>query len=129
MIKLKDTVLSISASRNQRFVKAQTVLKRLTAILIEKYNVNRVILIGSLTEPARFGFHSDIDFCVEGLPDSLYFKAVGELLLEADEFDVDIIPLEDATSAMKEKILRGKIIYEKRRNLPQKNKGRYYIKA
>lgn len=93
------------------------VLKKLKTILVEKYDVNRIILIGSFAEAGRFGFHSDIDLCVEGLPDSLYFKAVGELLLEAGDFDVDIVPFEDATSEMKEKILQGKVIYEKRRNL------------
>ncbi|BCB96316.1 hypothetical protein JZK55_12380 [Dissulfurispira thermophila] len=54
---------------------------------------------------------------MEGLPDSLYFEAAGELLQEADDFDVNIIPLENATPAMKERILRGKVIYEKKRNV------------
>lgn len=114
MITLHDTISSISASRNRRFKKAQAVLKRLKAILVEKYGVNRIILIGSFAEPDRFGVHSDIDLCVDGLSDSQYFKALGEILVAADDFDVDIIPFEDATAAMKEKILRGKIIYEKR---------------
>jgi predicted nucleotidyltransferase len=114
MITAKDTISNISASRRQRFKKAQMVLRRLKSILVEKYDVNRIILIGSFAEPDRFEFHSDIDLCVEGLLDSLYFKAVGELLLEADDFDVDIIPIEDVTSEMKKNILRGKVIYEKR---------------
>lgn len=114
MITLKDTVLSISASRKQRFLKAKAVLKRLTTILVEKYHVKKIVLIGSLSDPERFGFHSDIDLCVEGLSDGQYFKVLGELLLEAGDFDVDIIPFENATTAMKEKILRGKVIYGKR---------------
>lgn len=114
MITLHDTILSISESRKRRFKKAWTVLRKLKAILVEKYDVNTIVLIGSFAEPDRFGFHSDIDLCVEGLPGSLYFKVVGELLLEADDFDVDIIPFEEATSEMKDKILRGKVIYEKR---------------
>ena len=116
MITLHDTISSISASRNRRFKKAQAVLKKLKAILVEKYAVDRIVLIGSFAEPDRFGFHSDIDLCVEGISDSLYFKAVGELLLEADDFDVDVIPIENATPEMKEKIMRGKVIYEKGRN-------------
>lgn len=53
----------------------------------------------------------------------MYFQAVGELLLEAGDFNVDIIPFEDATPAMKEKVLSGKVIYEKRRNLSKKIKS------
>ena len=114
MVTLKDTAYSISALREQRFIKANAVLKKVINILIKKYHVNRIILIGTLADKNRFGFHSDIDLCVEGLPDELYFKAVGELLLEADEFDIDIIPLESATPKMMEKIEKGKLLYEKR---------------
>lgn len=117
MVTLKDTALSIGASRRHRFLKAHAVLKKLATALVKNYGVSKIILVGSLADKHRFGFHSDIDLCVEGLPDNLYFKAVGELLLEADDFDVDIIPFENAAPEMKEKILHGKVIYEKRRNL------------
>lgn len=63
----------------------------------------------------RFGFHSDIDLCVEGLPDKLYFKAVGELLLTANEFEIDIIPFENLTQHMRELVETGEVLYEKRR--------------
>jgi len=114
MVTLKDTISSVSASRNQRILKAHSILKKLVNILIEKYGVNRIILIGSLAGQNRFGFHSDIDLCVEGLSDNRYFKAVGELLLEAGDFDVDIIPYENATPEMKRKIQKGKVLYEKK---------------
>lgn len=114
MVTLKDTTSSISLLREKRFLKAQAVLKRLVNILVKKYHATRIIQIGSLTDKKRFGFHSDIDLCVEGLSDELYFQAVGELLLEADEFDVDIIPLEDANARMKSRIKEGKVLYEKR---------------
>ena len=92
MVTLKDTKSSISALRNRRFLKAQTVLKKVINILIREYHVSRIVLIGSLVDKDRFGFHSDIDLCVEGLPDNLYFRALGELLLEADEFDIRYYP-------------------------------------
>jgi len=114
MVTLKDTASSISALRKQRFLKAQSVLKKVINILIRKYNVRRIILIGSLVDKYRFGFHSDIDLCVEGLPDKLYFKAVGELLLEGDEFEIDIIPIESAAPKMRECFKKGKVLYEKR---------------
>lgn len=123
MITIQDTISNISLLRRQRLKKAQIVLRRLKSILVGKYDVDRIVLIGSFSDPDRFGFHSDIDLCVEGLPDSVYFKAVGELLLESGDFNIDIITFEDATSAMKEKILSGKVIYEKRRNLSKKIKS------
>jgi len=114
MVKIRDTVKSISEKRNQRLLRAQAVLRKLTKILINKYSADRIILIGSLADAQHFGFHSDIDLCVEGLENSLYFKAVGELLLAGDEFDVDLIPFENITPEMKEKVQKGKILYEKR---------------
>ncbi|MBM4141784.1 MAG: nucleotidyltransferase domain-containing protein [Nitrospira sp.] len=117
MVTLKDTAFSISSLRNQRFLKARTVLKKIVNILVREYNVSRVVLVGSLAEGERFGFHSDIDLCVKGLPDELYFKAVGELLLKAGEFNIDIIPFENATPEMMERIEKGKVLYEKRRTV------------
>lgn len=114
MVTSKETISSISALRNQRFLRARTVLKRVLNILIKEYHVRKIILIGSLADKDRFGFHSDIDLCVEGLPDKLYFKALGELLLEAGEFDIDIIPIEGVTQKMREKIEKGRVLYEKR---------------
>lgn len=117
MITLKDTTSTISTLRNQRFLKAQTVLKRVINILVKKYHVTKIILIGSLLDKNRFGFHSDIDLCVEGLSDELYFKAIGELLLETDEFDIDIIPFENVPPAMIDRIRKGQVLYEKRMNV------------
>jgi predicted nucleotidyltransferase len=114
MVTLKDTASSISLSRNERFLKAQAVLKKLINIHIRKYHVNKIILIGSLADESRFGFHSDIDLYVEGLPDKLYFAALGELLMEAGEFDVDLITDNGVNSKMKERIREGRLLYEKR---------------
>lgn len=114
MVTVKDTMSSISSLRAERFLKAHSMVKKLVNILVRKYHVSRIILIGSLADKNRFGFHSDIDLCVEGLQDELYFAAVGELLSEADEFDIDIIPFESATPEMRERIEKGKILYEKK---------------
>ncbi len=105
---------NISTSRERRFAKALTVLKKAVDVLIREYHVRKIILIGSLTDKERFGPHSDIDLCVEGIPHKQYFKAVGELLVLSDEFDIDIIPLEDATPEMKERAMKGKVLYGKR---------------
>jgi uncharacterized protein len=113
MLTLKDTASNISKLRSQRFLNARVALKKAVDVLVKKYNVRRIMLIGSLLDKERFGFHSDIDLCIEGLSDKLYFKAVGELLLTSDEFEIDIIPFENLPPEMRELIKRGEVIYEK----------------
>jgi uncharacterized protein len=113
MVTYQESIAGIALSRHQRYLKALSVLKKVTDILINKYRVSKVILIGSLVNPYCFGFHSDIDLCVEGLSDEFYFQAVGELLLAADEFDIDIIPFESISQSRKMSIEKGKILYEK----------------
>ena len=114
MVTRKEATSRISAMRIKRYLKAQAILRKLMNILIREYDVSRIILVGSLLDRNRFGFHSDIDLCVEGLPHNLYFKVVGELQLAAEEFDVDIIPVESVPPKMGEKIKKGKILYDKR---------------
>jgi len=114
MITVKDTMSSISSLRVERFLKAHSMVKKLVNILVKKYHVSRIFLIGSLANKDRFGFHSDIDLCVEGLQDELYFAAVGELLSEAGEFDVDIIPFEGVAPEIKKRVEKGKVLYEKK---------------
>jgi predicted nucleotidyltransferase len=114
MVFFEETVSRISSVRHQKYLKALSVLKKVTGILIKKYHVKRIILIGSLANQRRFGFHSDIDLCVEGLSDKLYFQAVGELLLASEEFDIDVIPMESVTRNKRNSIEKGIILYEKR---------------
>jgi len=114
MVTLRETVSMISSIRNQRYLKALKILKKVSDILIKKYRVDKIVLMGSLTDPRRFGFHSDIDLCVEGLSDELYFQAVGELLVAGGDFDIDIIPMESLPRNRENSIKSGKILYEKR---------------
>lgn len=114
MITVKDTAAHISAIRNRRFARAQHAARKVVDLLVDKYHVRKIILIGSLADKNRFGFHSDIDLCVEGLPDKLYFEAVGESLQMTDEFEIDIIPLENLSPDKREMVMRGKVLYEKR---------------
>jgi predicted nucleotidyltransferase len=105
---------NINRRKRNRYRAAQNTARRLIAILKRRYRVRKVVLVGSLNEKDRFGRHSDIDLCVEGIPPKKYFQVVGELLLEADEFDVDLVPIETATQRMMQSISAGKILYEKK---------------
>ena len=99
--------------RRDRLRKARETARHLTAILTKNYHARKVVLFGSLADEKRFNDHSDIDLCAFGLDPADYFKAVGELLIEAREFQVDLIPFEDATPRMVESVSKGEILYEK----------------
>ena len=95
--------------------KAQQIAKRCALVLAKKYGVKKVYAVGSLAEPQRFHFSSDIDLAVEGLKSHLYFSALKDVwkLLPAG-MELDLIPLEDISQKRKNFILsRGKLIYEK----------------
>jgi predicted nucleotidyltransferase len=77
-------------------LKARGVAGSLARLLKEKYGVRRVLLVGSLARgDSRPG--SDIDLAVEGLGAADLFRAGAELEREAEGFEVDLVPLEDAS--------------------------------
>jgi predicted nucleotidyltransferase len=99
------------ALRKNRYVRAKATALRLADILAGRYRARRIILIGSLTNEDRFDLHSDIDIAVEGLDSESYFRACGDLMICAEDFDVDLVPVENATPRMKSKISRGEVLY------------------
>lgn len=100
--------------KKDRFQKAWIVTEKLVSILAEKYGVKKIVLIGSCLDEKHFHSHSDIDLCVEGLADSDYLRALGDLMAESEEFAVDLIPMEGATERMQNYYGEGKIVYERR---------------
>ena len=100
--------------KKERFRKARLVIDKLAGILAGEYRVKKIVLIGSCLDEEHFHSHSDIDLCVEGLADSDYFRALGDLIAESDEFGVDLIPMEGATERMRDYYRKGKVIYERR---------------
>ena len=92
---------------------ALKVSRRLGEILINDFHAKKVVLFGSILDKDGFREGSDIDVAVEGLPVELYFAALGRLIMESP-FDVDLKPIEDASVLLKQRILKGKVLYEKR---------------
>lgn len=76
----------------------------LANILYTKYSATNVYLFGSLLEKGRFNENSDIDLAVEGLPGSIFFEAVGELLLRS-KFPLNLIPLRNCPESLRKKII------------------------
>ena len=72
----------------------------------------KVILFGSLARESGFGQHSDIDLAVEGILWSEYWS-VWATVDSLTDFAVDIVVLEDANPALKERIdNEGVLLYE-----------------
>ncbi len=94
-------------------IKAVREAKHLKDILVKEFPVEKVVLFGSVLEAGRFREDSDIDIAVGGLPKKLYFKALARLMMESD-FEVDLKPVEDVSELLRQRIQKGKIIYEKR---------------
>ncbi|MBM3234813.1 nucleotidyltransferase domain-containing protein [Candidatus Poribacteria bacterium] len=81
---------------------------------MEKFNVRRVYLFGSLAE-GFFHEDSDIDLAVEGLEPHLYFKALANLHEVSGGFKVDLVPLE--VTPYKDIIVKkGERLYEAKGN-------------
>ncbi|MFH0925762.1 MAG: nucleotidyltransferase domain-containing protein [bacterium] len=110
---MKTFLSELNKQKEKRYTSAKIIIQKLLEILVKKYDVKKVVLIGSCLNEKKFNFHSDIDLVVKGLPDNAYFKAVGELLIAAGEFEVDIIPIENANERMQQYIKQGDILYEK----------------
>ena len=74
----------------------------------------RVNLYGSIARgDARAT--SDLDFCVEGLPDENFFRALGECLLHS-EHSISVIDLQSSYGLLRNRILQeGLVLYERER--------------
>jgi len=86
--------------------------KKCAKLLVSKYKVKKVLLIGSLVK-GYFHDRSDIDMVVEGLAPEYYIKALTELYdFLPHGVELNLIPFEDAFDSLKKKSLKeGTDIY------------------
>ncbi len=74
--------------------------------------LQRVYLFGSTAAADSFRPDSDVDLAFEGLLAELFCSVLSEIV-ERLQRDVDALRLEDAPETLKERILRGEILYER----------------
>ncbi len=81
---------------------------------LQRFGAERVILYGSLARgDARAD--SDLDICVEGLPDENFFRVLGECLLHS-EHSISVIDLQSSYGLLRNRILQdGLVLYERER--------------
>ena len=81
---------------DQRFELAWEVARHGADLLRSKFQVEKVVVFGSLTNRELFHIRSDIDLAVWGLSDELYWRALGIMLDLSPEFSVDLVSVESA---------------------------------
>lgn len=88
----------------ERALHARSLLPALASLLCKDFGARRVWVFGSLVA-GSFGLRSDIDLAVEGLPRNSLFAAGAALERVAPEFQVDLVPLEDAGPLLRQRVL------------------------
>lgn len=103
---------------------------RNTYSILAKYGANKIILYGSLAR-GNYRIDSDIDICVEGLPDKNYFRAIAECLMNIDR-PVSVLDFKNVQGYFRERVLEeGKILVSGGRSacrascIPPCGRGRY----
>ena len=99
----KKRIIEKQKEREHLRKRAYQEAQALANILYTKYSADNVYLFGSLLERQRFNENSDIDLAVEGLPGSIFFEAVGGLLLHT-RFPLNLILLKNCPESLREKI-------------------------
>jgi predicted nucleotidyltransferase len=83
-----------------RYQKGWETARKAARILREKYQIEKVILFGSLLDLSKFRYHSDIDLAVWGLPEQLYYQALKDILAISPDFSIDLIQIESASPSL-----------------------------
>jgi predicted nucleotidyltransferase len=98
---LKQRASLHAARAAARAARLRDLLPNAKRLLVE-LGARRVCLFGSLAT-GRVTERSDVDLGVEGLPASVYFTALAELM-RVFRGPVDLVRLEDAPDTLKERI-------------------------
>ena len=69
-----------------------------------RYNAKKVIVFGSLLHRKGFRGDSDIDIAVSGIPPRQFFRAVYDIALGEEDFDIDIVDVEDCKPYIRQAI-------------------------
>ena len=79
--------------------------------VLKSYNVHKVILYGSVAHGDSQS-DSDLDICVEGLDDNVFFIALAECLMNV-KHSVSLVDFKSIHGYFRERILKeGKVLYE-----------------
>lgn len=94
------------AEMRQRQQQGLAVARECARILKEQFGAKRIVLFGSLLDPERMWWGSDIDLAVWGLPEQDLFKA-GAAIERGHDFSVDLVEVQHARPHILKAIEQG----------------------
>jgi predicted nucleotidyltransferase len=100
-----------AAVAQERAARARALLPVLVDELVDRWGARRVVLIGSLAR-GELRIDSDIDLVAWGIPPGRVLYALAALDSLSGEFDVDLIPWERASGAMREEAMAGEVLHD-----------------
>ena len=111
-IEIKDRYLKTAEQRREklqsslraRFDRAWDIARKAAEILKTKYQVDQVVVFGSLVASDQFHIRSDIDLAVWGIEGRDYYRAVGELQSLDREIAIDVVVCEEAKEYLRKVI-------------------------
>ena len=86
--------------------RAWAVARLAARLLRDRFGATRVVVFGSLVDPAAFSRWSDIDMAVWGVPAPLFYRAVASVSAQSPEYHVDLVSPEDCRPEMRRAIER-----------------------
>ncbi len=89
---------------NIRFNDAWEKARSAARVLKDSFFAKKVILFGSLLDKNAFDMSSDIDLAVMGVPDGIFYKALGSITEVVFPFNVDLVDINDCSESLKKVI-------------------------
>ncbi|MGD1906735.1 MAG: nucleotidyltransferase family protein [Leptolyngbyaceae cyanobacterium] len=80
-----------------RYRRGRAIALQAATLLKQDFQVEKVVLFGSMVSGDRVHERSDVDLAVWGLNSQDLYKAVGRLLALAPDIPIDVVPIEAAT--------------------------------
>lgn len=80
-----------------RYRRGRAIAQQAAALLKQDFQVEKVVLFGSMVSSDRVHERSDVDLAVWGLNPQDLYKAVGRLLALAPDVPIDVVPIEAAS--------------------------------
>ena len=90
----------------EHLARARELAAQAAELLKKEFGASEVLVFGSVTQPARFHAHSDLDLAAWGIEADLYLRAVGRLLSLDPQFLVDLVRMEEAPDTLRAVIER-----------------------
>lgn len=93
--------------RRQLLSRGWDVASRAAEKLRKDFQVEGIVVFGSLLRPDHFDARSDVDLALLGLPDKDYLKAVAMVTGLDSEITVDLIRMQEAPASIHRQVEQG----------------------